>query len=131
MKVIFLDIDWVIHIDGSNTFDPECCSFVKEIVNQTGAKIIVSSAWGFSVDLRHIALKQFQQYGLPIEGFTTIVNPIEDDKVANIKHFLDTHDVEQWVVIDDFRLSIDNLIHISSKNGLDLQAAKQAIAKLK
>ena len=57
MKVIFLDVDGVLIAFGPQassigSFDPDCMSALKEIVEKTGAKIVISSSWRESkVDL--------------------------------------------------------------------------------
>lgn len=54
VKVLFLDIDGVIldmnylhdnHEDGPWTLNPEKLNILHEILNKTGAKIVISSSW--------------------------------------------------------------------------------------
>ena len=54
MKVIFLDIDVVLNIipksydQFGGTFHDEFVENLKSIIDQTGAKIVVSSTWRLS-----------------------------------------------------------------------------------
>ena len=45
MKVIFLDIDGVLNYHGSQIIDATCLSNLKNIVENTNAKIILISTW--------------------------------------------------------------------------------------
>ena len=45
MKVIFLDFDGVITIPPKWHISPDKLKWIKKIVDETGAKIVVSSAW--------------------------------------------------------------------------------------
>lgn len=44
-KIIFLDVDGVINIPPYLLFSKKCIHFLRKIVKETGAKIVVSSSW--------------------------------------------------------------------------------------
>jgi hypothetical protein len=44
-KIIFLDIDGVVNIPPYMSFDKKCLNNLQKIVNDTSAKIVVSSSW--------------------------------------------------------------------------------------
>lgn len=71
MKIIFLDIDGVLNVIGQGhdeygqTFHPHLVDNLKRIIDETGAKIVISSTW------RHSGLTAMQEMwkhrGLPGE----------------------------------------------------------------
>ena len=80
MKVIFLDFDGVMdtayygHILGKEglpyhdefgaVFDPNCVGYLKEIIEKTGAEIVVTSSWKSLMTYRDM-LNMWEQRGLP------------------------------------------------------------------
>ena len=50
MKIIFLDIDGVLNYQGSNLIDDGCLNNLRNIVKQTGAKIVLISTWKTFLD---------------------------------------------------------------------------------
>lgn len=79
MKVIFLDFDGVMdtayygHVHGKEdlpnsdefgtVFDPNCVRSLKEIIDKTGAVIVVTSSWKslmtFRENARHVRKEKF------------------------------------------------------------------------
>lgn len=116
MKVIFLDIDGVLnhyywyreHRYKSNVsyplddFDPKSVSYLNNITDITGAKIIVSSSWRFNNDIINILRKAgitgeiigctpdlYNIYGSLCRGK-------EIDAILNKRP-----DIERYVILDD------------------------------
>lgn len=128
-KVIFLDVDGVLNInkDGS-IIEKIFVERLAKIVQNTGAKIILSSSWRYGY-VRHIdktypyhsehvdcLIRTLRQYGLQIEGITPIPialngpsgRPFEIrswlGNQANVKRFviLDDETFWQWNWLGDF-----------------------------
>ncbi len=149
MKVIFLDHDGVICLGGQwgsrydksdefrkanpdvkfreipifdrfDDFDPNAVSVLNDILEKTGAEIVVSSDWRI-----HSTLEELQDYykmqGI-IKGpiaFTPHLKDIDPDlagicawkgwlekaRAEEIRHFLSVHpEIENWVAIDDLSM---------------------------
>ena len=79
MKAIFLDIDGVLNSNehtafiksfityGDNMiepFDDECLHNLKYIVDETDAKIIITSIWRLFPDYLYILMNKLEEYGL-------------------------------------------------------------------
>lgn len=114
MKVIFLDVDGVLNEAGSKSRSPhgfigvddEKVAVLKQIVDATGAIIVLSSTWKkdwsnnpdeIGIDAVYLN-KKLARYGLRIIDKTT------DDmwnRGFGIKAWLSLHDVESWLVLDD------------------------------
>ena len=84
MKVIFLDIDGVMNSTeemialynqyGSsidNTLpSPTKCNLLKQLVEETGAKVVLSSSWRLSLNAIQKLIDLFETYNLVLSGFT-------------------------------------------------------------
>ena len=85
MKVIFLDIDGVMNCqeemlamlektpkdrDRVDLPSPAKCKLLKQIVDATGAEIVLSSSWRLSLNAIQNIIDIFRPYGLRLDGFT-------------------------------------------------------------
>ena len=116
MKVIFLDIDGVIKEDrGGAPFLDESLSLLKSVVDQTGAKIVMSSTWktkyknfvenGYKTDIEDIQrlYDALTKHGLSIYDGTPLYR-IEKTvrRPTEIKDYLcHNGDIESFCIIDD------------------------------
>lgn len=143
MKVIFLDLDGVM-ITGSYQkrstefegyqFTPLCVEHLKQIMERTGACIVVSSTYrkaGYDY-LR----KLFEANGLPtgLVGQTPVIDySIRGDEIRQYieESHLDPHyAVEQFVILDDhddMGELLPYLVQTHWETGLDEEAREKAI----
>ena len=164
MKVIFLDNDGVICLSnnwGSRTtkrrkaglrasvpplelpvdirfdnFDKKSVKILNEILEETGAEIVVSSDWRFYATLEELGEYYLSQGILKVPIATTPrtedIAPekwnilrfradLELERSIEIQHYLETHpEITHWVSIDDLDMSVDFLSnHFTHKDGLD------------
>lgn len=152
-KIIFLDFDGVMdtayydHIrekDGLPVrdeygliFDPECVRNLKEIINETGADIVVTSSWRYLMTYKDF-LDMWEYRDLP--GFVTDVTPILSLKKTRgdeIDAWLNECSAEcEYVIIDDLdgnnfnEHQLSRLLVVSPYNGIDSIAAQRAITIL-
>ncbi len=122
MKVIFLDIDgvlnhenhykWLMETDEPtplqqvypySEFNPESCKILNRIIDETGAKIVLSSSWRLDGINRINSL--FKHFGLPrlyditpslCERFGSLCRGKEIDKWLN-----EHPEVTKYVILDD------------------------------
>ncbi len=119
MKVIFLDIDGVLNVcypDRDNygrLFHPEFVDNLRWIIEETGAKIVISSTWRFSG--LQVMKEMWEKRNLPgdviditIDCYQYVEEGREEfyDKVERgheIQHWLDEHQTEvtNYVILDD------------------------------
>lgn len=146
MKVIFLDIDGVLvnrHFwfklqaqnkkprdeEHTHLFDPVCISNLNELVEKTGAKIVISSTWRYlGIDRLREIFKRRNMLG-DIIGLTTIerfedVSSIYsgESRGRQIQEYLDTHpEIENYVIIDDdsdmLESQMNNFVHTTFDHG--------------
>lgn len=123
MKVIFLDIDGVLN-RGSGPLAPELVARLNTLIRTAGAVVVVHSSRRYSHTLRslqamlrgegvrcrvldacsmpphvphlHGSLVQMSAYDEWCEGM-----PSRDERAVAIQHWLDAHDVERFVILDD------------------------------
>jgi len=136
MNIIFLDIDGVLRTHKSDTewsallgvpipttvfernFDKKAISSLNYICHLTRAKIVISSTWRTSIDIENIR-KIFRKN--EFHGQIIDYTPIGLNRGDEIVEWLDTNDVDKFVVIDD-NVS-DILKHVSSKNVVKIETS--------
>lgn len=151
MKIIFLDFDGVMDtayyddvlfeqgLDACDEFgpifDPECVNHLKEIIENTGADIVVTSTWKEFMSYEDF-LDMWEARGLP--GFVTDATPTVSRKRGDeIDAWLDECKADcQYVIIDDLDGSnfnehqLSRLLVVNPYNGLDDVTVERAIALL-
>lgn len=139
MKVCFLDIDGCLNSMRScyayggfgslrtsfmtfdeSKLDPVAVKLVQRLVEETDAKIVISSSWRI---LAKGGIKDFDFLELPIIDFTPDI-PGRRIRGDEIKKWLDEHpEVESYVILDDdsdmLEEQVDNFVHTDADIGLD------------
>lgn len=128
MNIIFLDIDGVVRTDNSDKFwsnllntkipisvferkfDKKSISILNEIVYYTNAKVVISSSWKNNFSLNELK-DIFKKEGF--NGEVIDVTKCLYNRGEEIQEYLDTHNINKYVVIDDNIKDIRN--HINSK----------------
>ena len=150
MKIIFLDFDGTMNteyyelilrisgqpsIDAYGTvFDPECVWYLKQIIDKTGAKIVVSSSWKSIMTLDEL-IDMWKKRDLPGEVIDTTPCALEwGNRGEEIDLWLKACDEEcQYVILDDIDESCFNehqlsrLVVVDPVQGLNEEAAERAI----
>lgn len=153
VKIIFLDFDGVmdtsyydliLHKNGlpgndpfGTVFDPNCVLNLKEIIDKTGADIVVSSSWKHFMTYKDF-LDMWEYRGLP--GFVTDVTPtppIRRNRGDEIDAWLeDCREECRYAIIDDLDGSnfnanqIEHLFVVNPYWGLDEDTAKRVVDHL-
>lgn len=147
MKVIFLDIDGVVNCYDTKERAPSkvigveqrLITHIKEIVDATGAKLVLSSTWrkDWAFDLMngkdwHYLRDEFAKQGLYFMDYTP--SRRDSHRGEEIKEWLEStgYDVESYVVIDDEMFDIRDLhdghmVQTSAMTGIKPGAVKMAI----
>jgi hypothetical protein len=168
MKVIFLDNDGVICLANNwgsrykkqnkwggrklsmkgreipleyrfDNFDKKAIKILNEILEETGAEIVVSSDWRFHATLEELGeyytLQGIIKKPIAVTDMFKDIFPrewsmlrfradIELERSMEIGHWLDNHsEVTHWVAIDDLNMSVDFLgENFIASNGSDDKA---------
>lgn len=123
MKVIFLDIDGVLNSWSTGyKITTEKLQLLNNLIEQTGAKIVISSSWRIgSKDVKDFLDKNFSKCTFRLDNFKDVANQeyitniFYNDNIIGltdtfgpsrgdeIKRWLDNHsdDVESYVILDD------------------------------
>lgn len=143
MKVIFLDFDGVLHnresiIHGSGLAShahPECVAALNRIVEETGAKIVVSSMWRMGCNVSELR-EMLGEWGFEGEiiGKTPFNNwGLRGYEIQDWLNKWQDESVDNFVILDDD----SDMAHLKPKLvqstftwGLTEQLADIAIAKL-
>lgn len=143
MKAIFLDIDGVLNSDEHTAFiksfisyddtmiepfDDECLYNLKYIVDETDAKIIITSIWRLFPDYLYILMNKLEEYGLDKNVISLTTSNKYKDKLQEIAVKLKKLGITEYVVLDnDKTLNLDRHIITNNATGLTEIDAKQAV----
>lgn len=140
-RIIFLDIDGVLNnaklrwTDGKDAIDHACVNVLSQIIQETGAKIVVHSTWrvGFSdIDSLKADFSKFLP-PLIIDSIIDMTLDLPDGKGAEIREWIAENNFGgKFAVIDDDEIAIENFFKTNdTKFGLTWTVAKQVIEHLK
>ncbi len=116
MKIIFLDIDGVIKEDYEGApFLDESLSVLKEIVDETNAKLVMSSTWkvkykafienGYKTEFDDILrlYNTLKKHGLSIYDYTPLIKTEREiRRPTEIREYLKTaKNIESFCILDD------------------------------
>lgn len=159
MKVIFLDVDGVLNSEEDlivyrKKNNIEGCIFyqevedrplqlLKEIVDHTDAKIVVTSSWRIGCkrkDGQIVGRKQYtkltnrlKEYGMDIYDITPLLRNL--DRGDEIREWLSNNSVDNFIILDDDTdmcefLHTDHFIKTTYKYGLTEELKDKAIKNL-
>lgn len=152
MKIIFLDIDGVLNSyaflknipDDSFGIDNSRLPILKRIIDETGAKIVLSSSWRKNwsekaekcTPLGLSLIKLFSEYGIEIFGKTPEIDYFR--RADEIKSVIESYssELESFVILDDIKLGWGDLssnVVVTDERvgrGLENEHADRAIAIL-
>lgn len=137
MKVIMLDIDGVLNVypqgqdEFGDIFHAHFIENLKRLIDETGAKIVISSSWRMSG--LSVMQDMWKKRNLPGEVIdvtctsNTLVKKgkftyLDDvDRGHEIQEWLDTHEgIEQYVILDDDRdflpHQLNNFVRTANNN---------------
>jgi hypothetical protein len=146
MSVIFLDHGGVLYLGEPfgdkilRDFDAECVKVLNSIILETDCELVISSDWKTWTSIEQMS-EFYKSQGIlksPI-GFTDKFveyydwNKLPNQRSFEIINWLETNDVDKWVVLDDLDMSnhIDNFIKIDPSIGLCREYYLEIIRKLK
>ena len=134
MKVIFLDIDGVLNTNSDREISNDKLKLLSELVSKTGADVVLSSSWRYGWNqpeknqpgTRIYNLKQLLK-----DNDIVIKDTIGLDltKSIQIKNYLSTNVINNYVVLDDEPIDSTNLVQTDGDVGLT-QSDCQRIAHL-
>lgn len=155
MKVIFLDIDGVLNSEQYHykceftdrydlyrkQIDLEAVHLLREIVDKTGAEIVLSSCWrigktsrqAVETILKENGMSLFDSTGVYVNDSPRMVrgNEILQWMIDNERHIGYYFDFKSYVILDDDSDMLlqqkDNFIHIDRRVGLTEKDVERAI----
>jgi hypothetical protein len=148
-KIIFLDIDGVLCLYwGSQTdwrqnqnkvFNEHCCKNLKEVLDTTGAKIVLISSWRLFEEHLENCYRQLEKHGISknyIVGCTADLSSqgIEGHlelRRREIEDYTKKHGITNYVILDDFAIDDCRLVKTNMHYGLTETQKTDCIAKLK
>ena len=136
MKVIFLDIDGVLNTNSDREISNDKLKLLSELVSKTGADVVLSSSWRYGWNqpeknqpgTRIYNLKQLLK-----DNDIVIKDTIGLDltKSIQIKNYLSTNVINNYVVLDDEPIDSANLVQTDGDVGLTQSDCQKAAHLLK
>lgn len=151
-KVVFLDVDGVLNTPDSKSrcngcigIDNDKLKLLKEIVEATGAKIVLVSTWKeywerlpqrkhLQDEFAYYLDKKFKDAGLEVADKTLNGwDSIWYSRGEGILDYIQIHKPKSFVILDDIQYDYDgcgltdNLIKTNAKVGLTAEQVQQAI----
>lgn len=144
MKAIFLDIDGILNsevwwhdvmskygIDIVDLYNQEAMMLLKQLVNLTDARIVLSSSWRISEYSRERVMDNFVPYDLSLYSIT---GQEEGTRGHQIMEWLQRHpEVTEYVAFDDDHDLTElgpHFIHVDGYYGLKREHFDKALAIL-
>ena len=133
MRAIFLDIDGVLNNFASMykhvEILPEKVLLVNNICERTGAEVVISSAWrSHGLDRLKFLLGSV---GLGEWRIIDVTPRGGDGRGTEIQQWLDAHDVESYVILDDnsdmLESQMENFVKTDMCDGLTVKNAEEAV----
>ncbi len=129
-KVIFLDIDGVLCINGKIYI--QLLSNLEKIVKKTGASVVLSSNWRLYEHYRVYITKLLKEYKINVIGYTESIN---DERPIEIFRWILKNRPKICVIIDDRSLDKEHcgsrikdcFIKTDQRVGLTFDCATKAI----
>lgn len=146
MNVIFLDFDGVLNSNKYFTstkqespffLEDEKMHLLKQIIDQTNAKVVLSTSWREIWDTDLEIAKKLKDYFIQFDIDVYSITPcIEYNRVLEIKDWLNNHQVSSYVILDDilgpwFDLEEHVVVTNIDGHGLTEDDVKKAIEILK
>ncbi len=115
LNIIFLDIDGVLNNKSTDEYAPTGCigimdekvELLRQIIDRTGAKVVLSSDWRFEKDKNtkdYIYLtNKLNNYNIKIYDVTPDIK--WSKRGHEILEWLNVHKIDGWVVLDDIDFS--------------------------
>ena len=159
MKTIFLDIDGVLATDKEfmmnrkkfqekypvadelnipYPFNSGCVKIFNEILQETDARIVLSSDWRLHWNLEDLdKIFKFNSVIKSPEATTSfhkwkMSSGLEHDRVKQIEQYVSYSEITNWVAIDDLNLSDlgDRFVRTKDSEGLKQTGLKNKILKI-
>ena len=143
LKLIFLDVDGVICCNGAGRLEPDKLKRISQVVEKTGAKIVLSTDWRRDPSLKAIITTALGEVGCTVIGATRKGAPLKPIRPQEISGWLDAfvekgRVVSEWVAVDDRELLGEmggdrlkgHFVNTSFASGLTDRAAERMVAVL-
>jgi len=106
-KVVFLDVDGVLHSVFASSepqfFRKDCMQRLKRLIDNTGAKVVLSSAWRKSNESYQLVQHQLRSAGIPMAIDRTRIGNDEYQRHTDIEDFVQKNPklCQRWIALDD------------------------------
>eukprot|EP01084_Bolivina_argentea_P222111 376029_1 len=110
VSILFLDVDGVLNCKETNgKIDDDKLILLKQIIDKTNAKIVISSSWRINKLNRLLtALNKHGMQHMDCTPYLQHYQKPEKNRVHEIESYLETakkkYKINKWISIDDYNL---------------------------
>jgi hypothetical protein len=131
MKVIFLDIDGVLNTNSNKEISNDKLKLLSELVSKTGAEVVLSSSWryGWNRPEKNQPGTRFYNLKQQLKDNDIVIKEtigLDLTKSIQIKNYLNTNVISNYVVLDDEPIDITNLVQTDGDVGLTQSDCQKA-----
>ncbi len=125
-----------IAFNANEKFDETSCRNLKEIIDITGCKLVLTSSWRLYPSYIELMLKQLKAYGITAGDFFRKTG-IKDSRAKEIYSCLQRHpEITNYVILDDEQIVStyipkEKIIRTQVDSGITDEIKNQCIEKLK
>lgn len=134
--VLFLDVDGVLHPPNPRherlQFRTSCMELLRDVLQQTGAKIVLSTTWRLNEGARDHLARKLAEHGCP--SFVSKTPSIAQfQRPKEILSWVGTYQPVRWVAVDDWPLHEDvrmaqHFVQTRPRHGLEPDTAGRIIS---
>ena len=149
MRAIFLDIDGVICCNNFGRLEDRKLQLLRQVVQQTGAKIVLSTDWRRVPKLKSQLIQTLRDYGMEVIGSTPMRPPWQPIRPQEIIEWLTAYNasasgggtqeiIDMFVAVDDRPLLQESggeklrgrFVHTRNMSGLTEKCAQRMVQLL-
>ena len=133
--VLFLDVDGVLHHaqprSQAQMFRKQCMDLLREVLEETGAKIVLSTSWRLTENGRATVAAELAKNGCP-QFVSRTPSLAQFQRPKEILAWVTKYEPKAWVAVDDWPLHTEPLMgghFVQTRNRVGLEPS--TIARIK
>ena len=126
IKIVFLDINGVLNTSIDYNLNQKCIDNLAYIIKQTGAKVVITSAWRRDEYALNSLVQTLNQNDIEVLGCTKILN--QERSLEILAYISGIEEEHKYVILDDLKINHfpNTLVLVDRNTGLTYEDALKA-----